>query len=92
MLSGYPPKANSYHLNGLVRSAAQADLIIALGGDGTLLEPAVDGDMDRLLLGAFHNVRNDAVQGSMFKVQRARSERRIATPRKTFVNAKSSRI
>ena len=44
-----PPKANSYHLNGLVRSTAQADLIIGLGGDGTLLEPVVDGNTDRLL-------------------------------------------
>jgi len=86
------PKAISYHLNGLVRSTARADLVIALGGDGTLLEPVVDRDMHRLLHRLFNNVRTGSVQGSMVKVQRVRSERRISTPRKTLVHAMSSRI
>jgi NAD kinase len=39
-----PPDANCYLLNGFVGRTAQADLIIGLGGDGTLLEPAVDSN------------------------------------------------
>ena len=50
-----------------MRSTVRADLVIALGGDGTLLEPVVDRDMHRLFMGFL--ITRERVQ---FKVQRSK--------------------
>jgi hypothetical protein len=50
---------------------AQTDRVIALGGDGTLLEPAVDGDADRLLHDLLHNSSRFNVQSSTSQIRTA---------------------
>ena len=68
---GYAPQANCYLLNGSVGRMAQADLVIALGGDGTLLEPAADGNTDRLLHDLLHNSSRFNVQSSTSQIRTA---------------------
>jgi hypothetical protein len=68
-----------------VRRKAQADLIVGLGGDGTLLEPAVDGDADRLLHDLLHNSSRLNVQSSRCQIRPEDFQ-----VRKTIVNAMSA--